>query len=337
MKATRRDFMRSSLGLAVAGSMDGADIWPMDIAARPDLLTKYGSGNFGVWTEDEFGLPAFRYTANQTTDPRAVTDVRPGILNPTEHIHQVGNDRIIAIASNYGHVRVRQDEGSPKFLNDFDPEMNQFGGGLGYLTDGEELLSTYYDGSNTGFDRTFGIGYYRKKIASRNYAVDQVIHAPFGDDPVLISQVTVCNHKDAPATLRWVEYWGCQPFQFSFRSALEGTYGKRTQTEWCRDMGRRFGHHVTRIAGGRGLLDTKNFSGRAANEEATWERTKAILKASPNGFYKPIEDLRPGTDFESLEVPQTFLVSLDGAASGLSSDSASFFGAGGAANPTSLK
>src|SRR6202789_1324380 len=113
MKATRRDFMRSSLGLAVAGSMDGADIWPMDIAARPDLLTKYGSGNFGVWTEDEFGLPAFRYTANQTTDPRAVTDVRPGILNPTEHIHQVGNDRLIAIASNYGHVRVPQGEGSP--------------------------------------------------------------------------------------------------------------------------------------------------------------------------------------------------------------------------------
>ena len=337
MKATRRDFLRGSLGLAVAGSMDKTDIWPKDTDVRPKALTKYGSGNFGVWTEDEFGLPAFRYTTNQTTDPRAVTDVRPGILSSTEHIHQVGNDRIIAIASNYGHVRVRQDEGSPKFLNDFDPEMSQFGGGFGYLTDGEESLSTYYDGSHTDFERIFGIGYYRKKVANKDYAIDQVIHAPFGDDPVLISQVTVSNHKDAPVTLRWVEYWGCQPFQFSFRSALEGTYGKRTQTEWRRDTGRRFDHHVTRIADGKGLLDTKNFPGRAADEEAAWERTKAALKAYPNGFYTPVEDLRLGTKFESLEVPQTFLVSLDGTASALSSDAASFFGTGGAAHPSGLK
>ncbi len=337
MESTRREFLRGSLGLAVAGKIDRSDVWPIELPAPPDVLAKYGSGNFGVWTEDEFGLPAFRYTANQTTDPRAVTDVRPGALSSTEHIHQVGNDRIIAIASNYGHIRVRQDEGSPKFLNDFDPEMSQFGGGLGYLTDGEELLSTYYDGSSTGFERIFGIGYYRKKIASRSYAVDQVIHAPFGDDPVLISQATVSNHKNTPVTLRWVEYWGCQPYQFSFRSALEGTYGKRSQTDWRRDMGRRFNHHVTRIASGKGLLDTKNFLGRAADEEAAWEQTKAALKANPNGFYTPVGDLKSGTEFESLEIPQTFLVSLDGAASGLSSGAASFFGTGGAANPTGLK
>ena len=337
MKATRRDFMRGSLGLAFAGNMDKAYIWPMDRPAQPDVFTKYGSGNFGVWTEDEFGLPAFRYTANQTTDPRAVTDVRTGVLTSTEHIHQVGNDRIIALASNYGHVRVRQDEGSPKLLNDFDPEMSQFGGGLGYLTDGEESVSTYYDGSNPGFERIFGVGYYRKKVASRNYAVDQVIHAPFGDDPVLISQVTVSNHINTPATLRWVEYWGCQPFQFSFRSALEGTYGKRSQADWRRDMGRRFGHHVTSIAGGKGLLDTKSFPGRAAEEEAAWERTKTILKANPNGFYTPVGDLKPGTEFESLEIPQTFLVLLNDAASALSSNAASFFGTGGAASPSGLR
>ena len=48
---------------------------------------------------------------NQTTDPAAQTPVTPGILGRTEHIHQVGNDRITAIVSNFGHVRVRQDEG----------------------------------------------------------------------------------------------------------------------------------------------------------------------------------------------------------------------------------
>jgi hypothetical protein len=342
MGATRREFLRGTLGLTVAGRIDKV-VW----VGQPDMPAKhgasnFGSGNFGVWTEDEFGLPAFRYTANQTTDSRAVTNVRPGVLSPTEHVHQVGNDRITALASNYGHVRVRQDEGAPKLLNDFDPEMSQYGGGLGYLTDGEEVLSACYDGSRDGlehggFERIFGVGYYRKKVASGRYAVDQVILAPFGDDPVLVSQVTIRNHRDVAATLRWIEYWGCQPFPFSFRSALEGTYGRRSQTELRRDMGRRFGHHVTRIANGRGLLDSKTFSGRTTEEEATWARTKAILKASPIGFYSPVEELRPGTEFDSLEIPQTFLVSLDGAASGFSSDAALFFGAGGAANPSGWK
>src|SRR3954469_7899019 len=125
----------------------------------------YGSGHFGHWTEDEFGLPAFVYTCDQTKDPKAVTEVNPhGILSSTEHIHQVGNDRIVAVASNYGHVRVRQDEGTPKFLNEYAPERGQFAGGFGYLTDGKGAFSTYYPGNAASFDRTFGIGYFRKKL-----------------------------------------------------------------------------------------------------------------------------------------------------------------------------
>src|SRR6202034_4640018 len=80
--------------------------WSSDVCSS-DL-----SGYFGEWIQDEFGLPAFHYTCDQTKDPKAVTEVNPGILSATEHIHQVGNDRIVAIASNYGHVRVRQDEGA---------------------------------------------------------------------------------------------------------------------------------------------------------------------------------------------------------------------------------
>jgi hypothetical protein len=114
----------------------------------------------------------------------------------------------VAIASNYGHVRVRQDEGAPKFLNDFAPERGQFAGGFGYLTDGKSVLSTYYPGNAKSFDRIFGIGYFRKKAAGEDYAIDQVIFAPFGDDPVLISQVTITNRGKSDANLRWVEYCG---------------------------------------------------------------------------------------------------------------------------------
>ena len=341
MEATRREFLLGTLGVALADKLQGNELWPvqhlMQAADSRNVYVPYGSSNFGIWIEDEFGLPAFQYTCNQTTDARAVTQVQPGVLAPTEHIHQVGNDRITALASNYGHVRVRQDEGCPKFLNDLDAEMSQFGGGFGYLTDGHESLTTYYGGNNPQFERIFGVGYFRKRVSGKTYSVEQTISAPFGDDPVLISQATITNHGDAPASVRWVEYWGCQPYQFSYRAAIEAMTGIGTQTKLRRDMGRRFSHHVSQIAGRKGLRESKHFEGRSAEEEAAWQRARAMLRANPNGFTAPVADLRPGTDFESLDLPQTFLVSLDGPVSAFSADAGAFFGRGGPSNPASLK
>src|SRR6185369_13368887 len=101
MVGTRRDFLFSTLGFAAVSGLDASTIWPMNLtwSADGETNSSYGSGHFGTWIEDEFGLPAYRYTINQTTDSRAVTDVQPGVLGRTEHIHQVGNDRVIAIAS----------------------------------------------------------------------------------------------------------------------------------------------------------------------------------------------------------------------------------------------
>jgi len=339
MGATRREFLWGTLGVAFADKFGATAIGQTSHGpqARPNSDAAYGSGNFGKWIEDEFGLPAFNYTANQTTNPHAVTAVQPGILAPTEHIHQVGNDRITALASNYGHVRVRQDEGCPKILNDVDPETRQFGGGLGYLTDGRETLSTYFDGSGAGFERIFGVGYYRKRVVGRSYSVDQVIWAPFGDDPVLLSQATVMNHTDASATVRWVEYWGCQPYQLSFRSFIESMTGVGTNLQLRRDFGRRFRHAILPLDGMRGLKDSTRFEGRSEDEEAAWQRVKVGLKRMQNGFITPIEDLKPGTDFDSVDLPATFLVSLDAPATGMSSDAGSFFGSGGPANPSGLQ
>src|SRR5262249_37831878 len=145
MSVNRREFLTTS-ALVTAGinlGSNGSDILVQAGLAQgtsvgtilsPTKSKKpYGSGYFGEWLEDEFSLPAFRYTCDQINDPKAKTEVNPGILLPTEHIHQVGNDRIIGIASNCGTVRVRQDEGAPKFLNDFAPDRGQFAGGFGYL------------------------------------------------------------------------------------------------------------------------------------------------------------------------------------------------------------
>src|SRR5512143_378513 len=140
----------------------------------------FGSGNFGEWIIDEFGLPAYHYTCDQLTEPRAVTPTNPAWRAPTDHSHQVGNDRLVAVASNYGYVQVRQDEGGPKFLNDYDPARGHYAGGFGYLVDGQTALSTFYPGGGAAsFERTFGIGYLRKKVSAPGCTVDQVIFAPF--------------------------------------------------------------------------------------------------------------------------------------------------------------
>src|SRR5580658_3236235 len=155
------------------------------VAASQSAMSKpFGSGHFGEWITDQFGLPAYRYTCNQITDPKAVSPTHKIWRGATDQTHQVGNDRIIAAVSNFGYLQVRQDEGSPKFLNDYSPEHARFGGGIGFLTDGKTTLSTYYTGNADAFDRIMGEGYIRNNVNGNKWKIDQVVFAPFGDDPV---------------------------------------------------------------------------------------------------------------------------------------------------------
>ena len=342
MSINRRRFLEKA-ALTLAASKIMPRVWgstsqnPAASAAASNQKKAYGSGYFGEWTHDEFGLPAFHYTCDQLKDPKAVTEVNPGVLAPTEHIHQVGNDRIVAIASNDGHVRVRQDEGAPKFLNDFAPERGCFAGGFGYLTDGTAVLSTFYPGNADSFDRVFGIGYFRKKVSGHGYAIDQVIFAPFGDDPVLVSQVTISNAGPSAANLRWIEYWGCQVYQFSFRAFME-LFAGNSMHEMRRDFGARFAHHFRRVAGNSGLMETKEFLGRDPAEEQRFQGMVARLEKSPNVFLTPPDPKAPkDADFDDLNPPPTFLVSLDAPASGMWSNGKGFFGTGGTNHPAGLE
>ncbi len=297
----------------------------------------YGSGYFGEWIQDDFGLPAFRYTCDQINDPKAVTEMNQGILESTEHIHQVGNDRLVAIASNYGHVRVRQDEGAPKFLNDYAPARGQFAGGFGYLTDGKAALSTFYPGDAEAFDRIFGIGYFGKKVSGHGYAIDQVVFAPFGDDPVLVSQITVKNSGASEADLRWIEYWGCGVYQFSFRSFMEIFAGKDMH-ESRRDLGARFAHRFRALENNSGLLESKTFLGREAGEEHQFQALSESLATNPSVFLtRPDPKAPKQAAFDDLHPPPTFLVSLDAPASGMTTDARKFFGAGGVQHPTGIE
>jgi putative sterol carrier protein len=299
----------------------------------------YGSGHFGEWITDQHGLPAYRYTCDQDHDPRAVTPVSRVWRSPTDHSHQVGNDRLVAVASNYGYVQVRQDEGAPKFLNDYDPTHGQFAGGFGYLTDGETSLSTFYPGGAETFDRVFGIGYFRKTASRSGYTVDQVIFAPFGDVPLLISQVTVTNRRAVPADLRWIEHWGCQMYQFSDRAWVLATIKRKPAlaASLRRELASRFTHRFKTTSSGAGLVDTQRFLGWRTADKVQWASAQVLMgtlgRAFTGGMIRPPVKEAGLDDFTP---PPTFLVSLDAPADGLSTNGPAFFGKGGLDHPDGL-
>jgi hypothetical protein len=293
-------------------------------------ISSYGSGYFGRWIKDDFGLPAYHYTCQQTTDPKAVLPVNEAWGSKTNHFHQIGNDRLVAVVSNYGHVQVRQDEGSPKFLSDYAPAQHRFGGGIGFLSDGDFVLSTYYPGGAESFERYFGSGYLRKQVSGHQFAVDQVIFAPFGDDPVLVSQVTVTNRSNAPARPRWTEYWGSRHYQFSYRALMEASVQGSADAapQMRRNFSSRFESQFERVRQS-GLLLRQSFSGSSPDEEASWQRVQASLHQNPNGYYGgPVPPLAPGASMEDLTPPATFLVSLDAPADSFATDAEEFFRGG---------
>ena len=278
---------------------------------------EFGSGYFGEWIEDEFRLPAYRYTCDQINDPKAITPMNKKWRSNTEHLHQVGNDRLVAVASNYGYVQVRQDEGSPKYLNEFNPEQGQYAGGFGYLTDNDDYLSTYYPGNADIFERIFGIGYLQKKVSGKGYSVNQIIFAPFGDDPVVISQVIITNNRKKRVDLRWIEYWGCYTYQFS-SAAFAGILSK-TSNKHPRDVrhesSNKLKHEFKPIENRTGIVDKRYF-----------ENLKKVY--DPNNLQPSYDDKFP---------PKTFLVSLDSEISGMQTNSRDFFGIGSVESPDGLK
>src|SRR5258707_10856940 len=52
----------------------------------------------------------------------------------------------------------------------------------------------------------------RKRVAADGVEVDEHTFAPFGDDPLLIDEVTIANTGTATKKVSWFEYWHVNPF-----------------------------------------------------------------------------------------------------------------------------
>jgi hypothetical protein len=103
-----------------------------------------------------------------------------------------------------------------------------------------------------------------------------------------------------------------------------------------RNFGERFTHHLEALEGNTGLLESKHFLGRSAEDEQAWKDLQKYLAANPTGFLGgPVQE-QGEAKFEDLDPPATFLASMDAPADSFSGSGKAFFGAGGVHNPAGL-
>jgi len=182
----------------------------------PAVLAAYGDTLYGGWVADTFGNPSFSFKGGSSTLPGAVYPTAPTIL------HAAGNDRLSALCFSDGSVSLRQDEGGAKLLHGFMqvPELFQFRGGVGYLSNASSVVAASAIVGTVGvppagaLNLSLGMGYCSKSVKGSDLAlgttVEHTLLAPFGDDSVLLSLVRlpqgVEKQKNYENTL-WTEAW----------------------------------------------------------------------------------------------------------------------------------
>jgi hypothetical protein len=177
----------------------------------PDLSSRYGSGSFGRWGVDRFGLPSYGYTIDPATAPQAHQTELNG---STDAWHQLGNDYLVADAHNEGYVQLWSQARAYQWINRYDADAGHYSGGYGYLRLPGRTISTLYADRPAGARtaRDFGSGYLHRLTASKPVAIDEHVYAPFGNSPVLLHDVTIRNTSHRRVRANWVEYWDVNPY-----------------------------------------------------------------------------------------------------------------------------
>jgi hypothetical protein len=171
----------------------------------------YGSGHFGRWGLDRDGLPRYRYTIDEATAPQAA---QPELGGRREAWHQLGNDHIVADAFNHGYTQLWTMDHLYQWSNYAEPGSGHYGGGYGYLNvDGHSATTLYADRARgQAVTRDFGAGYFLTRTRVDGIAVASRVYAPFGDDPLLLHDVTLRNTDSVAHKVSWFEYWDVNPY-----------------------------------------------------------------------------------------------------------------------------
>ncbi len=184
-----------------------------------DIASTAGSGDFGRWQVDRFGLPSYRYRIDEEHNPLAR---QPELGGSTDAQHQIGNDHVVAAAYNHGYVQLWSQDRRYQWTNRYDPAHRHYAGGFGYLRVGRHVISTLFDDrpATAGSSRTFGAGYFEHTTHGAGLDVDESVYAPFGDDPLLLHDVTIRNDGSRPQRVTWFEYWDVNPFDQATKTPI---------------------------------------------------------------------------------------------------------------------
>ena len=198
-------------GLAVPSAAAAA---PAPLSAdhtRADVRSRYGSGSFGRWIVDGFGLPAYRYDVDEQTAARAR---QPELDGASAAQHELGNDHIVAAAYNDGYTQFWSQDRLAQWANRYEPDRRHYAGGYGYLNVNGRVISTLYLDRPAGgtFRRVFGVGYYERRLRADGLAVREDVYPPFGNDPLLLHDVTITNATSHAQRVSWFEYWDVNPY-----------------------------------------------------------------------------------------------------------------------------
>ncbi|MBJ7328563.1 MAG: hypothetical protein JHC95_01630 [Solirubrobacteraceae bacterium] len=177
----------------------------------PAIDSTVGSGAFGHWVVDDFGLPAYDYEIDHTTDLRAP---RIELNDKRDAWHQIGNDAVTADAHADGYTQLWNQSRVSMWANRYDPARRHFGGGFGWLRDGASTTSTFWLDRPAGNDtpRRFGVGYASHQTRTAGVDVSEALTTPFGDTPGIVHEVTLRNRTDRARPVTWWEYWDVNPY-----------------------------------------------------------------------------------------------------------------------------
>ena len=179
---------------------------PLTDTGRADIASTYGSGSFGRWGSIAFGLPVYRYTVDEPRDPNARQLELDGATGAQ---HQVGNDHIKGMAFNDGYTQFWSEDrllavGQP--LPTRQPALRRRLRLLRHLHVGRHDEYQHPVPRPSARMRTSSASSVSatttRAACARNAGHSEDVYAPFGNDPVLLHDVTITNDRTRHAALR---------------------------------------------------------------------------------------------------------------------------------------
>jgi len=268
--------------------ISAAGLHPVGLESDP----AFGSGIFGQWTTDRFGLPAYLYTMDERTEPAAEWDPK---VKPVSRLMwtQIGNERINAAAFNAGFVELFYSEAGTYWLNDYEPGERAFAGGFGWIEEHGRFFSTLLTHNPDAkiLRRVFGMGYFEKELETGELRVRELVFAPRGDWPALVAEVTIENLSERERDLDWFEYWDLNPKE------LLGFVPPALLSQ---------------------AAERKEFQMR-------FHAAPRLLVAASKKIWGPEGGFPPGPRLRDPELPSYFLAQVEGEVAGIGYDQARIF------------